>query len=118
MFFTFEQNNSGGSFAYDEPAGITVNVIIEAANAAEANDKAEEIGLYFNGCRDGRDCECCGDRWYATYDDGDLKPSVYGKALGEGSPNSYGWAESGGGTAVHYKSGEIKWHDKNGKEIT
>lgn len=25
--------------------------------------------IYFNGVEDGRDCECCGDRWFAyTWD--------------------------------------------------
>jgi hypothetical protein len=37
---------------------------IEAESAEHADEKAAEIGIYFNGCDDGRDCPCCGDRWY------------------------------------------------------
>lgn len=40
------------------------NVYIEAENAEEANEKALQIGIYFNGVEDGIDCPCCGDRWY------------------------------------------------------
>ena len=68
MFYTFNQNNSGGS--YDINAGINECVIIEADTAGEANDRAVSVGIYFNGCEDGRDCNCCGDRWYAQ-DSGD-----------------------------------------------
>ena len=79
-FFCFSQNNSGGSF--DEPA---MYVIVEAMNAAQANQRAQEIGLYFDGCSTGRDCSCCGDRWYSQWDnsDGDDAPSIYGKALAD-----------------------------------
>jgi hypothetical protein len=82
MFYTFSQNNSGGSFvdyAY---------VIIEADNHVEANELALEHDLYFDGASDdGPDCPCCGDRWYAQYDDdeGTDKPEIYGEnVLAEG----------------------------------
>ena len=29
----------------------------------EANTKACDIGIYFDGVANGADCECCGDRW-------------------------------------------------------
>lgn len=38
-------------------------VIIEAKTAEQADDKAQEIGIYFNGCEEEIDCPCCGDRW-------------------------------------------------------
>jgi hypothetical protein len=63
MFYTFTQNNSGGRWKYDAERGIAPYVIIEAGSAASANERAEEIGLYFDGCESGADCECCGDRW-------------------------------------------------------
>lgn len=81
MFFTYHQNNSGGEFVYDYDAGIAVNVVIEADNADDANEKAEAIGLYWNGVADDRgDCECCGDRWYSAwgYTEGTPNPTVYG----------------------------------------
>ena len=46
-FYTFSQNNSGGSFVTDSIRGIGEYVIIEALNSNDANDRAERIGLYF-----------------------------------------------------------------------
>ena len=57
-FYTFYQNNSGGTFAL--PA---INVSVEADSADEANDIAESHGVYFDDDYD-IDCECCGQRWY------------------------------------------------------
>lgn len=72
-FFHYHQNNSGGSFR--APA---LNVIVEARDAGDADSRAEDLGVYFNGCNDGRDCPCCGDRWSAAWDeDGDEVPSLY-----------------------------------------
>lgn len=60
-FFTFIQNNSGGSFDHDAKAGIGYRVAIEAVDATHAKARASQIGLYFNGCDSGRDCSCCGE---------------------------------------------------------
>lgn len=126
MFFTYNQNNSGGSFTYDKVWGISEYVIIEADSADEANDIAEGIGLYFDGCADGMDCECCGDRWYRAWDDedGEDEPSVYGKPIGE-TVDTFNLRFSGLSESkkrkirrsddyifpvvVHYKDGSIKW---------
>lgn len=81
MFYTFEQNNSGGKFDLDLNAGIGHYVIIEANDSEEANDRAESIGLYFNGVGTGVDCECCGNRWYRNCYDGDSEPTIYGKPV-------------------------------------
>ena len=82
MFYHFSQNNSGGSFPFSEEEGITHHVIIEADNASEANTIAELIGIYFDGCSTGKDCECCGDRWYSVYEyDEEEFPHVYGGKL-------------------------------------
>lgn len=75
-FFGFTQNNSGGRFSFYPESGVSHYVIIEAHSADEANRKAEEIGLYFDGYGD---CECCGDRWNSTYGKGDVVPSIYGE---------------------------------------
>ena len=82
-WYEFHQNNSGGSFHIDENAGIGVLVCIEATSAAHANARAEEIGIYFNGCAKGADCSCCGDRWYAAWRDSDGAefPNEYGQRL-------------------------------------
>ena len=60
--YKFDQNNSGGSFTVNND--LCENVIIEANSENEAIEKAESLGIYFNGVSDGCDCECCGDRWY------------------------------------------------------
>jgi hypothetical protein len=89
-FYTFNQNNSGGSFVYDEEVGIGEYVIIEAINADDANSRAEDIGLYFNGCEDGYDCECCGDRWSMVWGgEGDEVPMIYGQPVEEVEKSGY-----------------------------
>ena len=60
MFYTFKQNNSGGSFVIDDK--VDVYVVIEANSSTHANERAVDIGIYFDGCYRGRDCSCCGDR--------------------------------------------------------
>lgn len=114
-FYTFSQNNSGGSFEYDDFQGITHHVIIEADNDREAIIEAERIGLYFNGCNEGRDCPCCGDRWSDWLDSSDGKevPEVYGAPVSE--PLDYPWNRGTdkyfklGESVVHYKNGNIEW---------
>lgn len=68
MFYEFRQNNSGGSFTYDELSGVSVTVLIEADSPQEANIRAESIGIYFDGYGD---CSCCGNRWHEvdSYDE-------------------------------------------------
>lgn len=81
LFYTYSQNNSGGSFRISDEEGICEYVIIEALNSAHADTRAESIGLYFDGCDEGIDCPCCGDRWYeqASYEKGYEVPSIYGR---------------------------------------
>lgn len=75
-FYTFTQNNSGGSFHRNE--NVSHFVIIEAHSNHEANKRAREIGIYFDGCSEGLDCNCCGDRWSEAWtSDGDLTPLIY-----------------------------------------
>lgn len=57
-WYEFYQNNSGGSFT---PPGRTV--WIEAVSTIHANERALDIGIYFDGVNNGVDCDCCGDRW-------------------------------------------------------
>lgn len=117
-FFDFRQNNTGGSFDHDADAGISVVVIIEAENAEAANDKAEEIGLYFDGYGD---CSCCGDRWYAAYGEGDKVPSLYGDPVQdidfEGGLN-YKWIADGPEAYVHFADGKVQAYGLPKKQLT
>ena len=107
MFYTFNQNDSGDSFHFNEGSGITHFVIIEATDLAHAMARASEIGLYFDGVRNGIDCACCGDRWSEPWkDDGEDVPLVYGEPPEE---YEYGWMEAGKETAIHYAGGSIEW---------
>jgi hypothetical protein len=102
-FFTFNQNNSGGKFVEDKD--VAPYVVIEAESAEEANTKAEEIGIYFEGVDAGSDCPCCGDRWYmADYRDGKPEPMVYGEPV---SKVRRAWGEKHE-AIVHYKNGTIE----------
>jgi|ERR1700747_1051362 len=77
-FYTFDQNNSGGSFEFSDV--FAHFMIIEAASADEANEIAEGLGIYFNGCETGEDCSCCGDRWHqASEYDADETPLICNK---------------------------------------
>lgn len=77
MFYTYIQNNSGGYFKITKK--IKHYVIIEADSAKEANEKAEHIGIYFEGVKKDRDCPCCGDRWHKVLEKGGTKkPKIYG----------------------------------------
>jgi len=78
--FTYRQNNSGGAYDYPEwtgPADLggvfaaptwqnkQVDVWVMAESAAEADMLVEKhAGVYFDGVDKGKDCECCGDRWW------------------------------------------------------
>lgn len=72
-FYEFNQNNSGGSFDVDND--VCHRLFIEATNAEQANRIAQDLGVYFDGCDSGMDCDCCGDRWYEAdeYNAIDLK---------------------------------------------
>lgn len=72
-FYSFGQNNSGGF--WKDPA---IQLIIEASSYSEAEKIAYDYGVYFNGCDEGIDCECCGDRWSTSWnEEGFDKPGVY-----------------------------------------
>jgi hypothetical protein len=109
-FFEYQQNNSGGGFDFDTDEGISVIVIIEAPDADTADFKAQRIGIYFDGIDDGRDCDCCGDRWYSTYGEGHPVPSHYGTPLTEAYVTEWGkWAPEGTPEGyVHYADGRVE----------
>lgn len=114
-YFTYWQNNSGGSF--DRPA---IYVIVEAATAEEANAIAEMHGIYFNGCEAGEDCECCGDRWGHARGEGDAEPLIYGQSVIEYLSGKYAgmWAKPKRGiheVMLIYKDGAVEFMDAEGK---
>lgn len=78
MFYTFDQNNSGGVFK-----GPADYVIIEAKDANEANLIAEENGLYFDRLdASNQDCACCGHRWTRVDEgEGTETPKIYFRSI-------------------------------------
>ena len=119
-FFDYHQNNTGGKFHFNDLAGITRLVVIEALNAIHANAIAESIGLYWNGCEAGRDCSCCGDRWHeASRGDGDPVPSEYGSSLHNREPSRalFKGKQSKGEACVHYLDGTLEWFNDGVSEF-
>jgi len=90
-FFTYRQNNSGGSFVENEH--VNIFVIIEADSAKQADNKAKSIDIYFDGCENGTDCHCCGDRWSRA-------ATTYFEE--KGFSEKYGGDR---GTIIYYKNG-------------
>jgi hypothetical protein len=107
-FFHYRQNNSGGKFFTDPHSGIGVDVIIEANTADEADRRARGIGLYFDGCENGRDCSCCGDRWYrASKFDRSEVPSHYGVPIEEATQWT-DWTPNEPSGYIHYLNGSVE----------
>ena len=62
VVYRFSQNNSGGFYT-----GPARNIIVKGAEShGDAVGAAEKAGMYLDGVKSGRDCECCGDRWHGT----------------------------------------------------
>lgn len=99
-FFFYRQNNSGGSFT--SPAKF---VIVEAKDADDANRRAEEKGLYFDGSMD---CSCCGNRWSEAYgDEGTDMPEIYSTPAKEFTVDSDYFKDD---AVIFYADGrEEKW---------
>lgn len=64
-FYEYSQNNSGGGFDVDDR--VCHRIVIEAHSGDEADSIAESLGVYFDGCEKGIDCDCCGDRWSRSW---------------------------------------------------
>lgn len=108
QFFTFNQNNSGGWFAYDHAAGIGHYVIIEAIDKEHALARARQIGLYFEG-RSGDCVSCCGHRWSEPWsDEGTPDPRVWDETPDEYVGSAYSYRTGGEREVfVHYLTGQI-----------
>ena len=105
-FYTYRQNNSGGSFIINDT--LTVNVIIEAPSPRMADAKMEDLGADFSR---GYDCSCCGNRWDTARGEGDDTPLIYGSPPEEYLTQPYTtlWAPPGRNVVIYYLNGETKW---------
>jgi len=118
-FYTFNQNNSGGSFVRD--SDVDHYVVIEGRSISEVIERAKEVGIYFNGCDEGYDCSCCGDRWSEPWDNEKLTkvPTMYGEDSIFAGP-FYDKRKKNDTVVVHYLDGTraygtskvIGWDDK------
>lgn len=88
MFYTFRQNNSGGSFVGP------VLLCVECDSLDDANVQAERHGFQFGMVGS---CECCGPRW----------PTAYGVNFLTETPTYYGdpLPESGTSWTLYYRDG-------------
>lgn len=123
-FYEYRQNNSGGSWDF-ERGRLTVLVIVEASNPSEADQRAQKLGIYFDGSRNNRDCSCCGDRWYpaSEFSRPTEVPQWCGKPLTEHpwrEERSWGgesekWMKTGQPEIyVHYLDGHVEEHWTDG----
>lgn len=105
MFYTYNQNNSGGAF--EETSGIAQFVIIEANSADEANERAIDAGIYFDEEYQ-IDCDCCGTRWDTFWGNPDEVPSVYGDPVADGEiyMRYPAWTSPAG--YIHYLDGRVE----------
>lgn len=107
-YYHYSQNNSGGSFVHDEY--LSIHVVIAAHNTEHADERAEALGIYFDGAEDGSDCPCCGDRWFRVYGhDGRDFPHVYGEPVAHALPSgSIDWTRGEHPhTIVHHLDGSV-----------
>ena len=88
MFYEYNQNNSGGSFDVDKE--VCHRVYIEADNKDDAYFIAQSKGIYFDGVSSGRDCGCCGDRWYPQDEPVDLNHGSYAENEARALADKYG----------------------------
>ena len=98
-FFMWNQNNSGGNFVVND--NLTWRVVIEADTYEQAELKALELGVYYDGVDEGLDCSCCGDRWYQGQCV-DIKSQTITEYLQEYA-DEYGWESPS--VIIHYADG-------------
>jgi predicted NAD-dependent protein-ADP-ribosyltransferase YbiA (DUF1768 family) len=103
-FYEFNQNNSGGWFDVDDK--LCHIVVIEADAYSEAKCKAEDIGIYFYGVDNERDCPCCGDRWDNYENKVDFKEFKTLEEYYQFMANEYG--KTLPDVRIFYKNGEVK----------
>jgi len=103
-FFTFSQNNPGGSFWLDHKLGIGGYVIVEAPDEEAAMDYCRNrLDMLFYG----NECECCGSRWGGPCDEG-AEPVIYGEPITDWVPSDIkADPEYGYSGYVHYADGRV-----------
>lgn len=119
-FYQYRQNNSGGDFYTDENLGI--EVLIAAKNADEADERATELGIYFDGCYNGYDCSCCGDRWSTASDWNAVEPNKLDEYIQESLNARYSYPWGDPYIIVHHDNGDKqsythpKWEEGKGRK--
>ena len=94
MFYTFEQNNSGGYYEVDEV--IAHVVIVEADSWEEANDIAGHKGVFSYDY-----CSCCGERFDPQH------KSKKGYATIKEALKPADWMRADKEVRVHFKDGSV-----------
>ena len=103
LFYTFNQNNSGGYFVKDNDVGVSEFMIIEAYSAEDAWIRLQKIGEDVQGFNNY--CPCCGERWpdWMDDDEGTKEPELYGEPI-KGYKNDFFEKEC----FIHYLDGKIE----------
>lgn len=127
-WYEFGQNNTEGSFEVTDK--LCHRLFIQATSSDAATAIAESMGVYFDGCDDGRDCPCCGDRWYRISSDdfidaAELEDRLksYGPEVAEDAPRTietyaqlladkFGWTKPD--ARLFYADGTVKEIFKGG----
>ena len=110
-WWRYSQNNSGGSF---DPDGGN-ETWVWAQGPRQADLVAETHGIYFDGCANGNDCPCCGDRWSSAWGDSpDLSDRPLEKLVEHlttgGEQSALAYASSWNlGIRIIDKDGAIHW---------
>lgn len=66
-WYRFSQNNSGGKFLIDPLTGVGRFVFVEAPTLETAIAYFKQLSpdITKHDFVEGRDCSCCGDRWFS-----------------------------------------------------
>lgn len=107
-FFQFVQNNFYGIFTVNDT--VCHRLFIEADTHAEAIEKAEGLGCYWEGVTAGIDCPCCGDRW-DNWDDRPVETEDI-EAHAQSLADSFGWTSPD--ARIFFKNGKMKEISKGG----
>lgn len=102
MFYAYPQTNSAGRFI--QTADLAAFVIIEAISCEDADERAESLGIYFDGVVNGKDCRCCGDRWTRTTRGTD-EPRVWGNTPDQTIRQCREMGVENAHYVVHYRDG-------------
>jgi hypothetical protein len=97
MFYTYDQNNSGGYFIENDD--VREYLIIEADSVSEANDKMYDITEDYSEF-----CECCGERWDEFWgEEGKDEPMIYSTPVNEVEKGMFR-----NSCIIYYKNGDKK----------